>query len=298
MRDLPVFSTIGQAFGFVLRHIGLLVQWLCMPLALSALYAAALYGLWKILDPAKSVQMPRELLGALGSGGALSVVAVAAVTALGLAAVALLIWIPYFLRVNQLAVTGRVEPGSYASGVPSLPARRYLGYAVLVNILRALAISVSFSPIIIAARQDASLQNTAGPMSFLPLLFFGLLFLAFVWLTPLLLVFPATATEEKPSLARAYALGKHCKLRLFMCSVLCIVPLSLCSILAESAFAPQRAQASTGYLLSYIGVQAILAFFMCITTEAVPAIAYRILSGLPDPNAPAGAQQHGQGAGI
>ena len=138
MNHLPVFSTIGQAVAVGGLYPGKLVKWLGVPVLLSAVVAAAVVALALVVDWNAVRDSPALLAGAL-------------LASLPLMVLLLLIWVPYAMRINQLAATGDAEPGGYFEKILAAPALRYLKYAVLVGLINLAGMTVSLIPMVIAA---------------------------------------------------------------------------------------------------------------------------------------------------
>ena len=296
MRRLPVFSTVGKAIGFTFRNIWPFITWLPAPALASGALSAALLLL---SGPVKNLPSANSLPLLLGFFFLIILVL------LGL--VNLLIWMPYCVRINQLAVLGRVEPGNYFRQIFTARSLRYLKYMALLVLLTIAGYLATLLPILLASLAKA--QNSPGT-AVLALLGPIIYVTFFILITPFALVAPAAAVDDHPSLAKAYQLGKHCKLRLFLCSLLGMVCVLIMLGILLAAATPfinmQQIRSQEIPPVMWI-VQIPVLFLYYVLPVVIQAMAYRILSGLPDPNAPAGAAspsgpaattQHGQGAGI
>jgi len=265
MPTLPVFSVVAQAMAVFGLHIGKLLRWtlvpvfLCLAVAGLALLLAA-YG--------------KGLLHGAGSSR-LWWIALVPGALFGLWA-----WTPYAVRINRLAVLGRVEPGGYMAQLVSDRCRTFLGYILLTTLIQTAGLGLSAAPFLAAvarAQEGSGLVVAGGAVS-------CALALAFlVLVAPLNLIFPAAALDARPSLRAAFNLGHGARWRLFWCMFL---PSLLFGILGEflgevsNAFGADK---TVWAFLVFMPAQVLATFFNTVTSTAVPAVAYRILSGLPDP---------------
>ncbi|WP_243358604.1 hypothetical protein [Fundidesulfovibrio terrae] len=265
MPNLPVFSTIGQAMAVFGLHIGALSKWALIPFFLSAAALGAAFGLGLWLQPPGGAGFPYWWMGFLPA-----------------AIFCLVAWTPYAIRVNQLAVAGRVEPVGYLETMFSSVGLRYLAYAIIVGFIQLAGIAISALPVLLVAHSGTQDGNSSRVV--LAVALTVVLVLAFFILTsPLNLVYPAAALEREPSLGRAYNLGAHRKLRLFACVFLTAALFGVLGQVVEFAASAMGAQKSGMVRLAFVPVQILLSFFSYVTATAVPAVAYRILAGLPDP---------------
>jgi hypothetical protein len=267
MSHLPVFSTIGQAMAIFGLHIGKLFRWSLIPIIMSLVALGAAFGLGMWLQPAGGADsgFPYWWMGFVPAG-----------------VFCMMAWVPYAVRVNQLAVTGRVEPGGYVEKVLASVSLRYLGYAILVGFIQVAGILISALPVFFVGVDK--LQEIGQVRMALAIAVSSALMLAFFILTsPLNLIYPAASVEREPSLNRAYALGSHVKFRLFLCVVLCAILFAVLGQGLDSmakAFGSGKSQLIS---MAVVPLQIILTFFSYVTSVGVPAVAYRVLSGLPDP---------------
>jgi len=267
MSHLPVFSIIGQAMAIFGLHIGKLFRWSLIPIIMSLVALGAAFGLGLWLQPAggESSGFPYWWMAFVPAG-----------------VFCMMAWVPYAIRVNQLAVTGRVESGGYVEKVFASVSLRYLGYAILVGFIQVAGIAISAMPVFLVGvdkLHDIGQMRVvmAGAVT-------SALILAFFILTsPLNLIYPAASVEREPSLNRAYALGSHVKFRLFLCLVLSAILFAVLGQGLDSlakAFGSGKSQMVS---MAVVPLQVILTFFSYVTSVGVPAVAYRVLSGLPDP---------------
>ena len=270
MTKLPVFRTIGQGMAVFGLHFGKLFKWALVPLFLGGGVLGAALGLaaWR---------------GGLGGGlnPWLAPVAVAALFALQT-------FVPFAIRVNQLAVLGRVENSGYVEMIFAPRSLRYMGYAVIVTLIMAAGTLISVAPLV----AYYAMKLAGGPVvSFAA---FAVLLVSFFVLTsPLNLILPAVSVEREPSLNKAYNLGARNKLRLILAIFLST---ALFTVLTQAVELGARAlggkDGETLTVLVALPLQIFLGFFSYVTSVAVPAVAYRVLSGLPEPGAePAPAAQ-------
>jgi hypothetical protein len=267
MSHLPVFSTIGQAMAIFGLHIGKLFRWSLIPVVLSLVALGAAFGIGLWLQPAggESSGFPYWWMAFVPAG-----------------VFCMMTWVPYAIRVNQLAVTGRIEPGGYVEMVFASVSLRYLGYAILVGFIQVAGIVISALPVFLVGVDK--LQEIGQVRMALAIAVAAALMLAFFILTsPLNLIYPAASVEREPSLNRAYALGSHVKFRLFLCVVLSAILFAVLGQGLDSmakAFGSGKSQLIS---MAVVPLQVILTFFSYVTSVGVPAVAYRVLAGLPDP---------------
>lgn len=248
-------------------HIGKLFRWSLIPIIMSLVALGAAFGLGLWLQPAggESSGFPYWWMAFVPA-----------------AIFCMLAWVPYAVRVNQLAVTGRVEPGGYVEKVFASVSLRYLGYAILVGFIQVAGIVISALPVIlmgVGRLEDAGQVRVvmAGAVTVTLMMAF------FILTSPLNLIYPAASVEREPSLNRAYSLGAHVKFRLFLCVVGSAILFAVLGQGIDSlakAFGSGKSQLIS---MAVVPLQVILTFFSYVTSVGVPAVAYRILSGLPDP---------------
>jgi len=99
---------------------------------------------------------------------------------------------------------------------------------------------------------------------------------------PFYLVLPGVAVEERPSLGRAYNLAAGNKVRLFWCVVL-VSAIFLVLDLIIGRIGRSFGAANPLMALLLVPLNLFVLFFNVASTTSVYAVAYRILSGLPDP---------------
>ena len=248
-------------------HIGKLFRWALIPAIMSVVALGAAFGLGLWLQPpgGEDTGFPYWWMGFAPAG-----------------VFCTMAWVPYALRVNQLAVTGRVEPGGYVEKVFASASLRYLGYAILVGFIQVAGILISCLPLFLIGL--GKLQEAGSTRLVLAGAVTAALMLAFFILTsPLNLIYPAASVEREPSLNRAYTLGSHVKFRLFLCMVLSALLFAVLGQgleLMAKAFGSEKSQA---IWMAVLPIQIILTFFSYVTSVGVPAVAYRVLSGMPDP---------------
>jgi len=265
MSRLPVFSVVAQAMAVFGLHIGKLLRWSLAPLLLSGAAVglavlAAVYG-----------------KGLLHDGGESRLWWIALVPAVFFV---LWVWTPYAIRVNQLAVLGRVEPGGYMAQLVSGRSRSFLGYILLVTAIELGGLALSAAPFLAAlkrAPEHAGFVLAGGAVS-------CLLALAFLVLTtPLNMIYAAVSLERHASLRAVFDLGSGVRWRIFCCMLLPALLFAVVGqMLNEVSNAFGGGKTVPGFLV-FIPAQVLLTFFNSVTSTAVPAVVYRILSGLPDP---------------
>jgi hypothetical protein len=278
MPNLPVFSIIGQAMAVFGLHMGALCRWAIVPfiLTLAALGGAFGIGLW-LKPPGGAGGVPYWWLGFLPA-----------------VIFCLVAWTPYAIRVNQLAAVGRIEPVGYLETMFSPTGLKYLAYAIVVGFIQLVGLAISSLPVFLAVTTGIAGGDKAK-VALAVVIAAVLVLTFFIMISPLNLVYPAAALEREPSLGRAYNLGAHRKLRLFACVALCTIFFALLGQAVEYAALALGAQKSGLVRMAFVPVQILLSFFSYVTATAVPAVAYRILSGLPDPRAPRGIVQDDPG---
>lgn len=252
-------------------HIGKLFKWALPPavMSLAALGAAFALGLWLQPPGGADTRFPYWWMGFVPAG-----------------LFFLIAWVPYSIRVNQLAVTGGVTPGGYLEKIFSPASFRYLGYAVLVSFIQVAGMVVSALPVLLTGSVFA--KNPASAKFLLACAVTLVLMVAFFILTsPLHLIYPAASLEREPSLAKAYTLGAHSKLRIFLCVALTAILFALLGQAVELAPKAIGLGNSQFVKAAFVPVQIFLTFFSWVTSTAVPAVAYRVLSALPNPQAQA-----------
>jgi len=271
MPKLPIFSTLGQAMAVFGLHTGTLCKWALIPsfLALAALGAAFGLGVW--LKPADAGGFPYWWMGFVPA-----------------VIFCLVAWTPYAIRVNQLAVIGRTEPVGYLEMMFSPQGLRYLAYAIIVGFIEIIGLAVSALPAVVTLNAAAPGGQTRIILAVAVTV--ALLLAFFILTAPLNLIYPAASLEAEPSLGRAYTLGSHRKVRLFLCTFLCALLFGVLGQIVEFAAGALGAGSSGTVRMVFVPVHILISFFSYVTATAVPAVAYRILSGLPDPRAESGEQ--------
>lgn len=262
MSTLPVFSTIGSAMGIFGLHLGKLSLWTLFPLLVSGLSLGAALGLhaWK----------------GLWLGWVPGVI------------LAIMAWVPYAMRVNQLTVLGRVQDDGYARAVFGSRSLRYLGYGVLMHLIQGVGMGLAAIPaIIVYARQGDEPTVLLGVATLASLV----LVLALLVLTaPLNLIYPAASVEANPSLGRAAHLGWPVKARLFMAMAFSSLLFTVLALAVDAVGRAFGAQDNPLVQLALLPVQATMTLFSYVVSVAVPAEAYRVLSGLPKPQPDGGCE--------
>jgi hypothetical protein len=267
MPKLPVFATIGQAMAVFGLHFGKIFKWALIPVLLGGGAVGATFGLavWK---------------HALGVGWNIWLVPIGVAIIFAVQA-----GLPLAIRINQLAVLGRVEKAGYMEMIFSPQSFRYLGYACIVSAVLVGGILLACVPAGLGVYFTES-AGRSGATSVMGILVSLALGTALVVLTmPLNLVFPAVAVESEPSLVRSYNLGVHCKFRLFwsvsLSAALFVVLTTLVGLVGEH-FGMEHNPLITLILMP---VNVAVGLFSWVTSLSVPAVAYRILTGLPNPQA-------------
>ncbi len=260
MSTLPVFSTIGSAMGVFGLHLGKLSLWTLFPLLVSGLSLGAALGLhaWKGL-----------WLGWVPG-----------------AVLAIMAWVPYAMRVNQLTVLGRVQDDGYARSIFGARSLRYLGYGVLMHLIQGVGMGLAAVPaLIVYARQGDEPTALLGVATLASLV----LVLALLVLTaPLNLIYPAASVEANPSLGRAAHLGWPVKARLFMAMAFSSLLFTVLALAIDAVGRAFGAQDNPLVQLVLLPVQATMTLFSYVVSVSVPAEAYRVLSGLPKPQSGGG----------
>uniref|UniRef100_A0A7C4AHU7 Glycerophosphoryl diester phosphodiesterase membrane domain-containing protein n=1 Tax=Fundidesulfovibrio putealis TaxID=270496 RepID=A0A7C4AHU7_9BACT len=268
MHKLPVFSTLVQAMAVFGLHLGKLVKWALIPLFAGLGPVGLTIGLAAWQD-------------ALGKGFNLWLVPVAVAVIFAIQTM-----IPFAIRVNQLAVLGRVEKTGYLEMIFSGQSFRYLGYGCIVALIMAGGIVLAIAPAVVLG---SGVLQLGASRSMLPWAV-GVSVILSIWFfiltIPFNLVYPAVAVEREPSLMKAYHLGSGNKARLFFCVLLATVLFGALTLAAEMLPNLFLRDPESPWRLVFLPVQLFLSLFNHVTSQTVPAVAYRILSGLPDPAAP------------
>lgn len=270
MPHLPVFSTIGQGMALFGLNIGKLMKWGIIPSLLSLAALGAALGLGLLLQPEEQGGVPWWWAGFIPA-----------------VFFSILAWVPYGMRINQLAVTGRVEPGGHVGKMFTQAALWYFAYGLLVGLIQLGGVLISAVPVILVMMNKG--QAGVDPrVALAGLATAGLMLVFFIMTSPLNLIYAAASVEREPSLGRAYNLGAHCKLRLFVCVVLTGLLFGVLQQGVEWIASSIGGRFSEHAKLLFAPVLVLVWFFSYVTAAAVPAVAYRILSGLPDPRKSAG----------
>ncbi|GFK96012.1 hypothetical protein NNJEOMEG_03886 [Fundidesulfovibrio magnetotacticus] len=260
MPTFPVFSAVFQAMAVFGLHLGKLVKWALVPLALTAAAAALAVG---------AAVLGKGLL-AEGSR-AWWLAAVPAALFVGWA------WAPYGVRVNQLAVWGRVEQGGYMAQMVSGRVKSFLGYMLLVALIQLAGLGLSAAPFLVSMSRGDRAALAGGAVS-------ALLALSFLVLTsPLNLICTAASVTPRPSLGQVFHLASGARWRLFW---LMFLPAALFAVLGEALTQVSNAFGADKTVLGFVvfmPAQVLLTFFSSVTSTAAPGVAWRMLSGLPDP---------------
>ncbi|GAB6038216.1 hypothetical protein JCM15519_27750 [Fundidesulfovibrio butyratiphilus] len=254
MPTLPVFPIIKRAFVFLALNLKTLIK----------LYATAL-GL--VLAAA-----------ALGAGGyALTKTWLATVPCVVFCVFAIT---PCMLRTYQLAALGEMDPSSYLSAVFTSQSLRYVGYWLFAGVTLTVGLILALLPGMLAgAVGEVTVINADKALSIM--ISVGLVMAFLVLFCPVYLAFPAAALERAPSFSQAYALGAHCKMRLFL---LMAMPWALFSVLGqvvEMIGGHYGAAEDLRKTLLLAPLNLILFFMASVINAAVFALAYRFLRGLP-----------------
>ncbi|WP_243438736.1 hypothetical protein [Fundidesulfovibrio soli] len=263
MIKLSCLSLFKASLALTGLHFGTFCRWLIAPLLLSAAALLAAFGLhsWKGVW---ALYIPAGLF-------------------------ALFCWMPYCLRVNQMAILGDVEPGGYVEKIFSRRSLRYVLYAVLLTVIVSVGIGLSLAPVLIAGQggADGRIGLIVGSVAATLVLLTALLTLT----APLHLIYPAVAVEEEPSLSQAYHLGAGHKFSLLMTMGLPPLVFGLLNGLVEGLSWLLLPESSGAAKLITMPLTVTISWLNSITSMSVMAIAYRTLRGLPDPDAPGESEQ-------
>ncbi len=261
MPTLPVFAIIKRAFVFLALNLGTLLKLYltALGLILAAVFLAA---------------------GAF------------ALTKAWLVAVPCVVFIlfagaPCMMRTYQLAALGEMDPSSYLSSLFTSQSLRYVGYSLLVTLISGFGLLLSLLPAIVtgALGDNVMLEFNRSLSVFVSI---GLVLTFLVLIGPINLIYPAVSLERDPSLAHAYALGAHCKVRLFWTMAVPGLLFGLLSQGVEMIGGRYGVAEDLGKTLLMAPLNLILVFMSLVINSAVFALAYRYLRGLPhhDPAGP------------
>lgn len=246
-------------------NIGKLMKWGIIPTLLSLAALGAALGLGLLLQPEEQGSVPWWWAGFIPA-----------------VFFSVLSWVPYGMRINQLAVTGRVEPGGYVGKMFTQAALWYFAYGLLVGLIQLAGMFISAVPVILVLVGKG--QGTGDyRVALAGLATVVLLLVFFIMTSPLQLIYAAASVEREPSLGKAYNLGAHCKVRLFFCVVLTGLLFGALQQGVDWIAGSFGGRYSQDARLLFAPVQVLVWFFSYVAATAVPAVAYRILSGLPDP---------------
>ncbi len=261
MSTLPVFPIVKRAFVFLALNLGTLLKLYltALGLILAAVFLAA--GAFA-LTKAWLVAMPCVVF-ILFAGA------------------------PCMMRTYQLAALGEMDPSSYLSSIFTSQSLRYVGYSLLVTLISGFGLLLSLLPAILTgALGDNVVFEFNRSLSVFVSIFLVLTFL--VLIGPINLIYPAVSLEREPSLAQAYALGAHCKVRLFWTMAVPGLLFGLLSQGVEMIGGRYGVAEDLGKTLLMAPLNLILVFMSLVINSAVFALAYRYLRGLPhhDPSGP------------
>lgn len=251
-------------------NIGRLMKWGIIPSLLSLAALGAALGLGLLLQPEEQGGVPWWWAGFIPA-----------------VFFSILAWVPYGMRINQLAVTGQVEPGGYVGKMFTQAALWYFAYGLLVGLIQMGGALISAMPVLLLLMNKGQAGADAR-VALAGLATLALMLVFFIMTSPLNLIYAAASVEREPSLGRAYNLGAHSKLRLFFCVLLTGLLFGILQQGVEWIASAVGGRFSEHAKLLFAPVQVLVWFFSYVTAAAVPAVAYRILSGLPDPRESAG----------
>lgn len=261
MSTLPVFPIIKRAFVFLALNLGTLLR----------LYLTAL-GL--------------ILAAVFLTAGAFALVKTW-VVALPCVAFIFFASAPCMMRTYQLAALGEMDPSGYLSSLFTSQSLRYVGYWLLVTLITGFGLTLSLLPAMLTGALGNNVVFEVDKYLAV-LVSAGLVITFLVLIGPINLVYPAVSLEREPSLASAYALGAHCKLRLFWIMALPGLLFGLLSQVVEMVGGLYGVSEDLGKTLLMTPLNLILVFMSLVVNSAVFALAYRFLRGLPhhDPAGP------------
>jgi len=259
MSRLPILSTISQAFAVLAAYPGKLLYWMLPPLLLSLSSAAiggglyALSGRWWAMAP----------FGVL----------------------AVFFWMPFFIRVNQLTVLGRVEPGGYFEKIFDPQSVRCFRYVCITSSMYLAGMAMAAAPALVLGLRHGFDPNSQ--IMALAICVGGLLFVPFLVLfAPFHLIYPAVSVEASPNLGRAYTLGAGNKLRLFAAMTGVQILFVLCGLLVDGVGSVFGGSGRMPQELVLFPLHVTLAFAGNVLNMIVPAVAYRFFRNIPDPLRP------------
>lgn len=258
MIKLSCLALFKESLAFTGRHFGSLCRWMIPPMLLCT--AAVLPAvLLHILKDVWALYIPAGLF-------------------------CLFAWVPYCLRLNQLAVLGEVEPGGYVGMIFTGKSVRYVLYITILTLLTSAGIVLALLPWLLSMKggPDGLMGMIApGGVSFVMMAVF------FVLTAPLHLIFPATAVEPRPAMGKMFPLAEGNRLRLLLAWVLATVVFALLNLLAEALAGMISPEAAEGANLYMAPLRITLSWVSSIVSMTITAVAYRRLRGLPDPAQPA-----------
>ena len=256
MSRLPVSSTITQALAVLAAYPGKLLLWTLAPLSLSLVAAALGWGLLAVSQAWWTV-VPFGIL-------------------------ILFFWMPYIIRVNQLTVLGKTEPGGYFEKIFDPQSRLCFRYVLLTSLMFLGGMAMSAAPaLMLFSRQGGDPPSQALGLAILV----GMaLFLAFLILfAPFNLIFPAVSVEASPAFGRAYSLGATDKLRLFLAMTAIQFFFAVLSVLVDGIGGVFGGSDKMPQVLVLAPLHLLLMFVGKVLNMIVPATAYRFLRNIPDP---------------
>ncbi len=256
MSRLPILSTISQAFAVLAAYPGKILFWMLVPVVLS--------------------------LAAVGIGTGFYVVSEKWWTAAPFGVLAVFFWMPFLIRLNQLVVLGRVEPGGYFEKIFDAQSVRCFRYVCITSSLYIAGMLMAATPGLIQG-----FRHGFEPMTSTLALAIGVgmvLFVVFLVLfAPFNLIYPAVSVEASPSLGRAYTLGANDKIRLFLAMLSVQMIFTVLSMLVDGIGAAFGGGNKMPQVLLLVPLQVTLIFASNVLNMVVPAVAYRMFRNMPDP---------------
>ena len=259
MSRLPFLSTIGQAFAVLASCPGKILFWMLGPLLFS--------------------------LAAVGIGGGFFWYSHKWWTAAPFGVLAVYFWMPFYIRLNQLAVLGRVEPGRYIDKIFDDQSIRCFKYVCLTAAISLAGMGMAAAPALIHGLRHG-FDSTNGTLA-LAISVGMVLFVVFLVLfAPMHLIYPAVSVEAAPSLGRAYSLGAGNKLRLFAAMTAVQMLFAVLSRLVDAVGGAFCGSDKMPQMLWLTPLHVTMGFFSNVLNMIVPAVAYRFFRNMPDPFAP------------
>lgn len=256
MSRLPLLSTISQSFAVLAAYPGKILFWMLVPVALSVV--------------------------ALGIGVGFFAASEKWWTAAPFGVLAVFFWMPFCIRLNQLTVLGRVEPGGYFEKIFDAQSVRFFRYVCITSSLYIVGMAMAAAPALLHGYRHG-FEPMTGTLSLAVFVGMVLFTIFLVLFAPFNLIYPAASVEASPSLGRAYALGAGNKLRLFAAMLAVQLLFVLLGMLVDGIGNAFGGSSKMPQVLLLFPLHLSLAFAANVLNMIVPAVAYRSFRNMPDP---------------